>query len=305
MKQIETSLIITVLNEAKTIELLLESILLQTILPQEVVIVDGGSSDETMQLLTSFAHKHPQLSLIVDQKKGNRSVGRNWAAQLTKNKVLAVTDAGCQLHPNWLAELIAEYERSGSPVVAGYYSSKARTNFQKAVVPYVLVMPDRVNPETFLPATRSMLIEKDIFIQFGGFDETLADNEDYAFAKKLQTHKIKIAFTSKAIVYWKPTETIGSFYSMIFRFARGDVFAGIIRPKVITVFLRYLFFFFVIVINKEIALLLAALYINWSIQKNKKYVATGWYYLPVLQIVSDIAVIFGSISGFLRRIIRK
>ncbi len=44
----KVSLIVTVLNEAATIELLLEAVAAQTKLPEEFIIVDGGSSDDTM-----------------------------------------------------------------------------------------------------------------------------------------------------------------------------------------------------------------------------------------------------------------
>src|SRR5258708_5297615 len=54
----QTSLIITVLNEEKTIVALLEAILKQTLQPDEVVICDGGSSDATVKLIEDFAQKN-------------------------------------------------------------------------------------------------------------------------------------------------------------------------------------------------------------------------------------------------------
>lgn len=310
----KTSLCVTILNESKTIKLLLDSIFQQTVLFNEIIFVDGGSIDNTVAIILDYIQqskiavliKKNKIHFLVTTKKGNRSVGRNYAIKLATNNLILITDAGCILDKNWASELLKKYQQSGAPVVAGYYASQTKTNFQKAVVPYVLVMPDKVDENNFLPATRSMLIEKNLFIKMGGFDEKLTDNEDYAFAKKLQKNKVKISFAKRAVVNWMPVKTVNQFYTMIFRFARGDVFAGIIRPKVILIFARYLLWLLLLIVavlfnllNSFFWFLLFAiiLYTFWAIGKNKKYVSDGWIYLPILQIISDSAVMWGSING--------
>src|SRR5690349_5848876 len=133
------TLIVTVLNESKTISTLLRSILAQTRLPDEVVVVDGGSTDSTLTQLEVFAHQHPKLNLKIFTKPGNRSVGRNWAIRQTTADWIACTDAGCELMPDWLAELTKTQRQTDADVVAGYYQGQAETSWQAAVVPYVLV----------------------------------------------------------------------------------------------------------------------------------------------------------------------
>src|SRR3972149_6700460 len=53
------SLVATVLNESSSIAALLDSILAQERLPDEVVIVDGGSRDGTLEALRSYAGRLP------------------------------------------------------------------------------------------------------------------------------------------------------------------------------------------------------------------------------------------------------
>jgi glycosyltransferase involved in cell wall biosynthesis len=293
------SLIITVLNEETTIVSLLNSFVAQTVLPSEVIIVDGGSTDLTVKKIQTFVKNFStnKIKIVVDSKKGNRSIGRNYAISLAKNDLIVITDAGCVLAKNWLQELVKKHEESKAPVIAGYYSAQAQTDFQKAVVPYVLVMPDKINENKFLPATRSMLISKAIFNKMGGFDESLNDNEDYAFAKKLEKNKIQISFTKKAIVYWQPVESLEKFYKMIYRFAKGDIYSGIVRPKVLLIFLRYFIFLQLLFFAGALFWLVMLIYSWWAIQKNKPYVGSGWRYLPLLQVSSDIAVIHGSLVG--------
>src|SRR3989344_5020828 len=95
------SLIITTLNEQKTILPLLQSIKLQTKKPAEVIIVDAGSEDNTVSLIKQFKNSS-QLNLKLFIQKGNRAAGRNYAVKKAVGQGIAVTDAGCVLNKNWL-----------------------------------------------------------------------------------------------------------------------------------------------------------------------------------------------------------
>ncbi|PIR58750.1 MAG: hypothetical protein COU69_03745 [Candidatus Pacebacteria bacterium CG10_big_fil_rev_8_21_14_0_10_56_10] len=298
------SLVVTVLNEAATINSLLTSVAKQSRLPEEVVMVDGGSSDGTVRLVRRFAADHPQLNLKLIEQPGNRSVGRNAGITAASHDWIAITDAGCTLHQHWLAELMAAAARHHAEVVAGYYQGDAHTPFEQAVVPYALVMPDRLDPASFLPATRSMLIDRSIWRRLGKFDERLSDNEDYSFALLVKAAGIKLAVARQAVVSWRPRSDLVSFWWMIFRFAAGDVAAGIVRPKVLLVFGRYLLALAVLVAFGSLAvgwlLMVLVAYAGWSIAKNYRHAPQGWYWLPVLQLAADSAVLVGSTAGLVR-----
>jgi glycosyltransferase involved in cell wall biosynthesis len=315
------SFISTILNEQNSVDKFLNSIFVQTRMPDEVIIVDGGSTDNTISEISNFkfpplrqgfagraiSNTKTRIKLIF--KKGNRSVGRNEAIKVSSNEIIVCSDAGCILDENWVSNIVKPFEDSKIDVAAGYYQGLAKTNFQKCLTPYVLVMPDKIDPNNFLPASRSMAFRKSVWKKAGRFPEKFSNNEDYVFATKLRSINAKIVFEKTAIVYWIPRETIKDAFIMFYRFALGDAESHIYRPKVALIFLRYIVVLGLIsmsyilrssLILNTLYLILVA-YLVWSISKNFKYVKniSALYYLPVIQIISDLAIIIGTIKGFL------
>ena len=318
-RRMRVSLIVTVFNEAASIELLLASIVTQTRWPDEVIIVDGGSNDNTVQKIKQVCRSQKKLltklkkRLRIYIKPGNRSLGRNYAISQAKFPWVAMTDAGCVLRPDWLANLIQVVDdRPQTQVVAGYYEGLVTTTLSEAIIPYVLVMPNRITPQEFLPSTRSMLWRHSVWRELGGFDESLSDNEDYDVARRLAEHPQRwpMAFTNQARVVWLPPPNLPAFTKMIWRFARGDAQSGWWRGKVWLVFGRYGLWSWWLnglwqttpnqsgwFTNWMIFWLSWVGYFYWSIYKNYEYVPRGWYWLPILQILADVSVMLGTLTG--------
>lgn len=314
MSKLKITLIVSVLNEEQTIQLLLKAIHKQTRLPDELIIVDGGSQDRTITLIEEFFKTHPlasQTSLKFTLKtlpKSNRSLARNWAIKNARHDLIAITDAGCIPQPTWLKKLIKKYQETQSNIVGGYFYGLPETPFEQAVVSYTLEMPGKINPKNFIPTTRSVLLTKQTWEKLGGFNEKLSLNEDFEFFYKAKQQNLKFAFTKDALVGWLPRRNLVEFSKMIFRFAQGDVQAGIIRSKVQLLFGRYILvilavlflIFFTQISFLRLVLILSfwlGIYLLWAIQKNLQYAPQGWYWLPVLQITADLVVMAGSLKG--------
>ena len=73
----------TVRNEAKSLPRLLDSVLMQTVLPEEVVIADGGSTDGTPDIARSYMDRLPLRLLEVPG--ANISQGRNAAIKKARH----------------------------------------------------------------------------------------------------------------------------------------------------------------------------------------------------------------------------
>jgi glycosyltransferase involved in cell wall biosynthesis len=307
----KTSFIVTVFNEEENVEKLLESLLAQTKMPDEVVVVDGGSFDETVRKIEMCKHKFVKrdVKFRVITKRGNRSEGRNEAIKNSTGDIILCSDAGCVLSKNWVESISQPFE-DGVDVVSGYYKGLSKTLFQKCLAPYVLIMPDRLDPKNFLPATRSVAFTRSIWDKIGRFDEKLSNNEDYAFSRKLKKSGARMVFKKSAVVYWIPRKNFSEAFVMFFKFAKGDAESLSFRPKVLLIFLRYLLGILLLIyaiIMEEWSLIVLALgivilYMIWAITKNYKYIgeAKAFLVLPLLQLVSDIAVILGTVSGLFK-----
>lgn len=302
----------TILNEAGNIDKFLNSILVQTKLPKEVIIIDGNSSDKTYEILESYSDKFKKngINYSTKIKKGNRAVGRNEAIRLATGDIIVCSDAGCVLDKNWLKNIIKPFSKSNVDVVAGFYKGKYENIFQKCLIPYVLVMPNKVDPDNFLPATRSMAIRKSVWYKAGGFPDKYSHNEDYVFARQLKILGINIIFEKNAIVEWIPPNSLRDALKMFFRFALGDAEAHIFRPKVIFIFLRYilgiLLLFYAIIKSVDVLLViilaLIIFYCIWAVAKNYGYIkdVSALLILPILQIGSDLAVMTGTMVGLIK-----
>jgi glycosyltransferase involved in cell wall biosynthesis len=312
MDRLKISLVCTIFNEEKTITHFLESVDKQSLFPDEIIIVDGGSTDDTIKKISEFifsnTKKTPTIKLIF--KEGNRSIGRNAGIKSASGKIIVSSDAGCILDKDWIREIIKPFGDKKVDVVAGYYAGVSKNIFQKSLIPYVLVMEDKINEKEFLPATRSMAFKKIIWEKVGGFDEKLSHNEDYSFANNLKAAEAKMVFAKEAIVKWIPRNNLKQAFVMFFRFALGDIQAKLYREKVVYIFLRYIFGLYLLFLaaimhalflNIFISLLISS-YIGWSIKKNYKYVNDwqAFFYLPVLQFISDIAVMSGTLVGLVQ-----
>ena len=294
-RKISVSLIATVFNEENNIVEFLESYKRQSVLANDFIIVDAFSNDQTYPIIKKFSLENPKLKIKLFRKKSNRSQARNFAVEKAQSDYLAFTDAGCVLDQLWLKELLDKLADSQKQVVGGFFKGISKNNLEEAIVPYFLQLNKGVNEKNFTPTTRSLLIEKKLWQKLGGLNEKLELSEDYQLMLRIRQEKIEIAFAKKAIVYWEPPHSFLAFIKKISAFAKSDIEAGIIRPKVLSIFARYFLFVLIFIANPFIFLLAFLLYISWSISKNMHNCPNSWYYLPILQISSDFVIMGASL----------
>lgn len=211
----------TLLNEEHSLGPLLESLLTQTRRPDEVVIVDGGSRDNTMRIAESF---NDRLNLrLLSVPGANISRGRNVAIDAARGEIIACTDGGVRLHADWLAQLVEPFERCPeTDVVSGFFQPDAHSEFELAMGATVLPTVDEIIPECFLPSSRSVAFRKDAWAKVSGYPEWLDYCEDVVFDLDLRRLGKRFAWAPQATVYFRPRSSLRSFFLQYYRYARGD-----------------------------------------------------------------------------------
>ncbi len=245
------SLITTVYNEADNIEALLNSLLAQTRPPTEIVVVDGGSTDNTLAILETFAQKSPIPLQVIRRPGANISQGRNAAIQAARYTIIAATDAGVRLPTDWLEQLIAPFGDSPPPensefspetqVVAGFFRADPdlASPFQIAMGATVLPAPDDIQPEKFLPSSRSIAFTKTAWQAAGGYPEWLDYCEDLIFDLNLKKKGYSFYWQPKAVAMFAPRTSLGAFFRQYYRYARGDGKAALFLKRHLLRYLTY------------------------------------------------------------------
>ncbi len=232
----DVTLIFTVLNEAKSITALLDTIAAQTRRPDEIVVCDGGSTDDTLKLLR--AEQRLNIRVIVEPG-ANISRGRNVAISAASHALIACTDAGVRLDPHWLEHLIAPFENQkletgdwkSTTVSAGFFLPDPRNTFEIAMSATVLPQREDLSPATFLPSSRSVAFTKAAWQQVGGYPEWLDYCEDLIFDLRLRAAFGPFAFAPDAIAYFRPRGSLRSFFKQYYLYARGDGKAGLFLKR--------------------------------------------------------------------------
>jgi glycosyltransferase involved in cell wall biosynthesis len=286
-RRVAVSLIATLRNEQESATGWLESLARQTRLPDEVVLVDGGSTDGTLELLQEFAAHSPFPVIIISEPGANVARGRNIAVAHAKNEIIACTDFGCQLHPDWLQNLIVPFERDPEmQVVAGWYlvrrSGRARM---------IMLGPqlNELDPQGFSPSSRSLALTKTAWEKAGGNPEWLTiTGEDTLFNLELKRCCTNWAFVPQAIVEWQGPKTTRSYWRKIYFWSMGDGESGVDADRYWHSLLRV-----GLIGGTTVALLIvaiAAALLGWL---------AGWLAL-VLWIVGTSLIWFLGFSGNLR-----
>lgn len=309
----KVSICITIFNEEKSIGFLLQSLTKQTKRADEIVVVDGGSKDRTVEIIRHYQKKDGRIKLLTGNY--SRAQGRNIGVELARNDIIAITDAGCVAQKDWLEKITAPFIHKEVDIVAGFYKMAGESPYQKAVSIFLGVAPSKFGIN-FLPSARSMAFRKDAWERIGGFPERKINTaEDTDFNYKAVKMGMKYARVKSAIVEWGMPQHLSEALSKMHEYARWDATTRIWwhptqrlsshNIKVIFMFMRYLAGITLVVLGVGSPLLwyLAGIgllfYLLWAFRKVylefRDWKVGVWG--PIIQISSDIAVMAGFIKG--------
>jgi glycosyltransferase involved in cell wall biosynthesis len=235
--------VITSFNSENTIGKALTSILQQEITPQEIIMVDDHSSDQTVTIAKSFIEQFPNLQIIVNAQNSGQSFGRNIAADSAKTDYLVFFDSDDFSLPS-RSKLHIDHFNAGSDISfvssqKEYHPSYKNTfiNSEKTCKPSMHEMSKLlflggkvINLEnTYIPAS-TCAVTLSSFNSVGRFDEKMRRLEDVDLAMKYAINNLQFSWSQEIGVLRGNTEN----------FTKGNGLDMIYEHKLISKYQEYL-----------------------------------------------------------------
>ncbi len=230
----KTALIATLFNEADNVSRWWDCLMRQTVLPDEIVIVDGGSKDGTWEKLQALAAQS-RVPVKLEQHRCNIAEGRNRAIRMTDAEIIATSDAGSFADPHWFCEITRPLlEHEIIDIVGGKNVLLTETSFQKFVVE-LEPMPAEPKDGEKNGSARNTAFRRATWAAVGGYPEWLTlTGEDALFNCQLHLLGKRFSYNPAAVVGWQIRTNATAYYKMFYQYGYGSAEAQLDR----TYFLR-------------------------------------------------------------------
>lgn len=226
------SIIIPALNEAKNLPKLLESIKRQTYKDYEIIVVDAGSQDKTIEIARKHWCKIAKGSL-------HPGASRNKGAKKAKGDILLFLDADCTIEENFLENAIKDIKNRKLSAAGSYLFPSTNNIIDKL---FICIFNFWIfATQLFYPNAcgSGIFCKKWLHDRIKGFDETIKLSEDMDYAKRVgKFGKFRIVKYSKIIYSMRRYEKEGRLKvgvkllsSAIYRILFGEIRSDIFRYK--------------------------------------------------------------------------
>lgn len=220
------SIVIPLYNKSYSIKRCIDSVLSQTHKDFEIIVVNDGSTDDSLSMIKSTYSNEIQQKVIkiIDQHNQGVSVARNNGIKLSKYSYICLLDADDEWLPNFLesmAGLINDYPNAALYTLAyniqkeGFKSVKSKRGLPRNHRGYV---------EDFFKAsakgnvvhTSSACVLRNAFIDLGGFPNNVVSGEDlYLWIMFALNYKIACEESFLAIVNIQKDDSRGARYNSV------------------------------------------------------------------------------------------
>ena len=221
------AVIIPTLNEGLHIESLLVSVLAEPV--GRVLVVDGGSSDDTRNVVERLAAADRRLVLLHNDAR-IQSAGVNLAAENAgaEISVLVRLDAHAGYPAGFVSHVVSTLETTGADSVVVRMKTVGEGGFQNAVA----VVSNSIfgtggaahrtgGASRWIDHGHHAAFKRASFERVGGYDRTFKANEDAEFDVRLRRSGGRIWFASELAIRYYPRKTVRALGHQYFRYGAG------------------------------------------------------------------------------------
>ena len=203
----KVSVIIPMHNAEKTIFQCISSVLVNTYVNFEVIVINDLSTDKSLEIISSI--KDRRLILFPNENKQSASLSRNFGIEHSSGELIVLLDSDTYVPKDWISNHVLAHELINAGIVGGGVIGVHKTIFGKADSfcnwwtsmphgkPYYL-------KELHIP-TNNLSIDRKIFDKIGYFKQILEGvgdgGEDAEFCFRALKSNVKIYMDPGIIAY--------------------------------------------------------------------------------------------------------
>jgi cellulose synthase/poly-beta-1,6-N-acetylglucosamine synthase-like glycosyltransferase/peptidoglycan/xylan/chitin deacetylase (PgdA/CDA1 family) len=221
------SVLIPAYNEAKNVRSTLFSILKNTRQPDEIIVIDDGSTDDTLAHARAVADVYPGRILILTKKNGGKASALNYGLTHADGDVVIAIDGDTVLDTHCIDALVRPFVSGRVGAAAGkIMPARAKTLLEK--YQYLEYVAGQNIDKEFISWLGAVNIvpgavgawRRQALLEVGGYsDDTLVEDQDLTLA--LLGKNYGVVYVPTALAYTEVPTTIRSFYLQRFRWTFG------------------------------------------------------------------------------------
>lgn len=226
------SVVCPVYNESNYIAAVLDFFISASPADKELWIIDGGSTDNTCDIVNEWASKYPNIHLLPNRRK-YVPFALNAAIPECSGEVIVRLDAHTHYAADYFEAVLKAFEKSGAEIVGGPMRAQGNTAFQKAVA-YCTSTSFGIGDSSFHDETREGFADSvylgawkaSIFKITGLFDEQMMRNQDDEFHYRAKSKGMKIYLDPAIRSVYFPRSTFASLFRQYYQY-------GLYKPLVL------------------------------------------------------------------------
>lgn len=227
---ITVTVVVPVLNAARTLPACLEGLARLDPAPGEIILVDNGSTDESLPVLRAFSRNYTATDTrVLQEPRPGAAAARNAGIRDAKGDLIAFTDADCAPESTWLRYLIDPFADPTTGAVAGrVVAAPTASTLELFSALYTLQSSEspaqhqRWTPWAGGYPTANLAMRRELLLELRGFDERLGNyGEDYDLCARLYGRGFSLLYRPAARVAHYHRTTLIGMLRQAFGFGRG------------------------------------------------------------------------------------